>query len=316
MKKTKILITGGFGAIGYNLTQNLMRDKNVEISIIDNLSSGVSNFNSDIQFVHLDISNMEKVKAYFRENKPNYIYHLAAHFANQNSVDFPVSDVSTNILGFINVMESQKTNEELIKVIYASSSCVYGASTNMNENEVIFPYDTPYAINKYVGELYSKYYSEIQKMPIACARIFNSYGPGEMPGKYRNVIPNFIYKALSNEDIVITGTGRETRDFTYVSDTVDLLIRIAESQFNSAEVFNGGTGKKTEIGYLAETIIKLTKSNSKILYVKPRNWDHVKDRCSNIAKSQELLKYNPVVELQEGLELTITWIKEILKTRK
>lgn len=312
-KKIKILITGGFGALGYNLVKKLNSDSNNEIHIIDNFSAGTANYSKSITFTHIDIGNAEKISLFFKNYKPNYIYHLAAHFANQNSVDHPVSDVSTNIIGTINLFEAQKENKELKKIVYMSSSCVYGNNKIMTENININPYDTPYAINKYVGELYCKYYSEIHNLPSVCVRIFNSYGPGEMPGSYRNVIPNFIKKALNNEDIIITGTGDETRDFTYVDDTINLIVKLAISKFKTAEVFNGGTGIKTKIKFLAETIIELTKSNSTIIYDEPRDWDHVKNRCSDITKSKMMIGYKPKSEFRKGLMETISWLKEKIK---
>lgn len=303
----KVLVTGGLGAIGYNLIKKL-NELNFEIRIIDNLTSGISNFSNLIDTNILDITNNEKLETYFKNYKPNYIFHLAAHFANQNSVDHPRSDTETNILGLINILESQKNNNELKKFIYASSSCVYGNASRMSEDVSVNPFETPYAINKYVGELYTNYYNKIHSIPAVIIRVFNSFGPGEMPGKYRNVIPNFILKALKNEDIVITGTGEETRDFTNVGDTVNLFIKLATSDFNSSEIFNGGTGKKTTIKYLADTIIRLTKSKSKIIFKEKRDWDHVNDRCSNIEKSRDLLGYSPCKDFEEGLIETINWI--------
>jgi nucleoside-diphosphate-sugar epimerase len=312
-KKSKILITGGFGALGHNLIKKLNLDSNNEIHVIDNLSAGTVNFSKSIRFTHLDIGNKEKISAFFKDYKPNYIYHLAAHFANQNSVDHPISDVHTNVVGIINLFESQKGNKELQKVIYLSSSCVYGNIENMSETTKVTPYETPYAINKYVGELYCKYYSEIHKIPSVCVRIFNNFGPGEMPGPYRNVIPNFILKALQNEDLIITGTGDETRDFTFVDDTINLITSLATSKYQNAELFNGGTGKKTNIKLLAETIIDLTESSSKITYQAPRDWDHVKNRNSNITKSSKLIGYKPKSELRDCLIETILWIKDKMK---
>ena len=311
-KNIKVLITGGFGAIGYNLAQKLQKDDKYEIHIIDNLSAGSANFSPKLTFTYLDLSNSEKVNNFFKHYQPNVIFHLAAHFANQNSVDHPISDTYTNVIGSINLFEAQKNNSELLKIVYASSSCVYGNCDIMTETANVRPYETPYAINKFVGELYCKYYAEIHKIPSVCIRLFNSFGPGEMPGNYRNVIPNFINKALNNEDILITGTGNETRDFTYIDDTIDLLIKSAESQYINAEVFNAGTGKKLSIKELAENIIKLTNSTSKILYTSPRGWDHIKDRCSDISKSSALLGYKPESILKEGLTETINWLKKRL----
>ena len=311
-QNSKILITGGFGALGFNLINYLKNNFDCQIHVIDNLSSGHINFSKEIESSYIDIGNNEKLNSFFKNYQPNYIFHLAAHFANQNSVDHPLSDISTNVIGIVNLFESQRKNNELRKIIFASSSCVYGNNPDMSEDLMVLPYDTPYAINKYIGELYCKYYAEIHKLPIVSARIFNSFGPGEMPGQYRNVIPNFIKKALLNEDIIITGTGEETRDFTYVLDTVLLLSKLSLSEFKNAEIFNGGTGKKSSINNLTEKILRLTESKSKIVYTPARNWDHVKDRCSNIEKSERLLGYNPSHDLEEGLIKTINWIKEKL----
>ena len=310
---SKILITGGFGALGYNLIQYLKSNYNCEIQVIDNFSAGHVNFSNDVNFFYIDIGNTEKMNSFLKKYQPNFIFHLAAHFANQNSVDHPLSDISTNVVGLVNLFETQKNNTELKKIIFASSSCVYGNYKIMTEDINVSPYDTPYAINKYVGELYAKYYSEIHKIPIVSARIFNSFGPGEMSGNYRNVIPNFIHKALLNQPIYITGSGDETRDFTYVLDTVHLLSKMAVSEYCNAEIFNGGTGTNLKIKVLAEKIIELTDSTSEIRYIEPRNWDHVKDRCSNIEKSQKLLDYNPKFDFEEGLKLTINWIKTKLQ---
>jgi UDP-glucose 4-epimerase len=312
LNNSKILITGGFGALGHNLIEYLRNNYDCSIHVIDNFSAGHTNFFNEVPFSYIDIGNTEKLSTFFKNYQPNYIFHLAAHFANQNSVDHPLSDISTNVIGIVNLFETQKNNKELKKIIFASSSCVYGNSQIMKEDIDVSPYDTPYAINKYVGELYSKYYAEIHQIPIVSARIFNSFGPGEMPGQYRNVIPNFIQKALLNQTIQITGTGDETRDFTYVDDTVDLLLKLALSDYKNAEVFNGGTGTKLSIKRLAEEIITLTDSKSQIIYTAPRLWDHVKDRCSNIEKSKELLDYNPDYDFKSGLTKTINWLKEKL----
>lgn len=306
---TRILITGGFGALGYNLIQRLRQRGDVELHIVDNLSAGVANYSADVPFTHLDISNSETVSDFFRGYEPHLIFHLAAHFANQNSVDHPISDASTNILGTINVFEAQRHNPELRKLVYTSSSCVYGDHPVMSESTALDPHHTPYAINKYVGELYCRYYSRMQNVPAVCARVFNSYGPGEMPGRYRNVIPNFIAKALKGEDIVITGSGEETRDFTFAGDTVELLLKLADSEYRHGEVFNGGTGVTTSIRSVAEAIVRLTQSRSRIIFAPARSWDRVEHRCADIARSKELLNYAPSVDFERGLVEAVSWVK-------
>jgi nucleoside-diphosphate-sugar epimerase len=124
------------------------------------------------------------------------------------------------------------------------------------------------------------------------------------------VIPNFIEKALNGEDLVITGTGRESRDFTFVDDLIDLMIAAALSPSKDGEIYNGGTGFRTEILNMAEIIKEVTGSTSNIVFKPARNWDKVKDRLSDTSKSAAELSYAPSVKIREGLEKTIKWYKD------
>lgn len=310
MKNSRILVTGGAGAIGINLLNRLLKEEIKEIIVLDNLSSGKIDFLPEDQriiFYHVDIFRNDELKTIFEKYDFDYIFHLAAHFANQNSVDHPLSDIQTNIIGTMNLLEFCKTQNTLKKFVYASSSCVYGNSEIMNEDDFIYPHETPYAINKYTAEIYTKYYAHLFKIPAISIRIFNTYGPYELAGKYRNVIPKFIENAILGEDIIITGDGNETRDFTYCDDTIDLLIKASLSAERNGDYFNGGTGKETKIIDLAKLIIKLSDSNSKIVITPRRNWDLVTSRMSNIEKSERILLYKPKINLEEGLYKYIQW---------
>jgi UDP-glucose 4-epimerase len=307
--RNTVLITGGLGAIGFALASRLINQNFGSIYIMDNMSSGAHNADYIGNFIYCDIVNSEKIGVIIKKIAPTHVFHLAAHFANQNSVDFPLSDAQTNILGSINLFEGLRNVKNLKKVVYASSSCVYGHAPQMSETSQLTAFETPYAITKFVGELYAKYYSELHKIPAVSLRIFNTYGPGEAPGAYRNVIPNFINLALAGLPIKITGDGNETRDFTYVGDTVDLLLRAAASQFREGEIFNGGTGIETKISDLAELIIRLTGSRSEICYLPKRTWDQIPNRKSDNRKSKELLGYDPKIGLVDGLVPTIDWVR-------
>ena len=131
-----------------------------------------------------------------------------------------------------------------------------------------------------------------------------------MAGKYRNVIPNFIEKAINGEELSITGTGKETRDFTYVEDLIELMLLGACSNYHEGEIFNGGTGAKTEILKMAEIIKDHTDSVSQIAFKPSRNWDKVKDRMSDTSKSGKALGYAPKTSIEEGLQKTIKGYKE------
>lgn len=309
-----ICVTGGAGAIGCNLVRTLLTYNPKKIIILDNLSSGNVNFlprDKRIEFHHVDISNKEKLSSLI-PHTTDYIFHLAAHFANQNSVDYPVSDGETNIKGIINLLEISK-KLDLKKFINCSSSCVYGnKSSLMSLDDSLYPFDTPYAINKFTSELYSKFYYEHHKVPTINIRIFNTYGSYEVGGKYRNVIPNFINLALSNLPLKITGTGKETRDFTYVDDTCNLLSLAATSSISQGKVYNGGTGIETDIFTLASLIKELCNSTSEIIFHPRRDWDTVKSRVSDISLSTQDLRYTPLfTDLKQNLIKTINWYKTI-----
>lgn len=312
-RNARILVTGGAGFIGNNLVRRLLQNEVSDIVIMDNQSSGMAVFLPDdnrITFVGMDIDKMDKLNFVINQHEFDYVFHLAAHFANQNSVDHPFSDIQTNIVGTVSLLEILKHHKSLKKFVYASSSCVYGTAATMSEDTYIYPSETPYSINKYTAELYTQYYAHLFHVPTVSIRIFNTYGPYELAGKYRNVIPNFIEKAINGEDLIITGTGKETRDFTYVEDLVDLMMMAALSNSKEGEIFNGGTGRKTEIKHMAEIIREVTGSQSAIVFRPARNWDKVKDRVSNLSKSAAELNYSPSVEIREGLERTIKWYKE------
>lgn len=313
LKNARVLVTGGAGFIGNNLARRLLQCEVSQIVIMDNQSSGMSVFlpnDARIIFVGMDIDKMDKLNFIINQHTFDYVFHLAAHFANQNSVDHPFSDIQTNIVGTVGLLEILKFHKSLKKFVYASSSCVYGTTENMTEETYIYPSETPYSINKYTAELYTQYYAHLFHVPTLSIRIFNTYGPYEMAGKYRNVIPNFIEKAINGEELIITGTGKETRDFTYVEDLIDLMLLAACSTYREGEIFNGGTGAKTEILKMAEIIKNETNSTSAIIFKPARNWDKVKDRMSDTNKSANALGYSPKVSIEEGLKKTIKWYQD------
>ena len=308
MSIKNILITGGAGSIGSNLVHKLHRKK-YKIFVVDNLSSGFKNkLPRNIKFIKGSIYNSSILNKIFRY-KYDTVIHLAAFFANQNSVDHPEKDLKTNGIGTLKLLEKSKKNN-VKKFIYISSSCVYGNQKTMIESNYKYKPDTPYAITKLLGEYYCNFYSKKFKMDISIARIFNCYGPGEMPGKYRNVIPNFIKCAINNQDIVITGDGNEVRDFTYVDDIINGIYLLLNNQKNKSDnTFNFGSGRQTNIFSLAKKIIKFTNSKSKIKFVKKRDWDLVKKRLANIDKAKDILNYQPKTNIDEGLKKTIKWLK-------
>lgn len=309
-----VLVTGGVGAIGVNLVRKLNELDTKRIIILDDLSSSYE-WNipkgDKIQLIKGDILDDEKLNWAFR-SKPDIVFHLAAHFANQNSVDNPETDLMVNGMGTLKVLQySDLVGVE--RFVYASSGCgIYGSDSKMpfEEHDVSMKLYTPYQVTKMLGELYSNYFHNLYELPIVNARFFNSFGPGEVPGKYRNVIPNFFYWAMNNIPLPITGTGEETRDFTYVSDIVEGLLAMAYYKEAVGEALNLGAGREVMIKDLARWINELTDNDAGIIFKERRSWDKKNRLLSSIDKARRVLKYEPKIDFRQGLVHTHQWFKE------
>lgn len=307
-----VLITGGAGCVGSNLSLKLSRHAE-KIIILDNLDSSYPwNIPSadNIQFVKGDILDDEKLKLVFKET-PDYVFHLAAHFANQNSVDNPEKDLMVNGLGILKVLEHSHSSG-VERFIYSSSGCgVYGLDSKMpfEEHDVSISLHTPYQVTKLLGELYTNYFYNLYDLPIVNARFFNVFGPGEVPGKYRNVIPNFFFWAMNEQPLPITGDGTETRDWTYVDDIVQGLMAMGIVDEAVGESINLGSGKETRVIDMAQQINKLTGNREGINYVTRRDWDAKTCLLSSIEKAKKILDYKPQVTFYQGLKETYNWFE-------
>jgi len=313
-KDKKILVTGGAGAIGSRLVRKLL-ELDVFVIVLDNLSSGYSwNLpqSNNMLFVGGAITNDIDLKRVFNE-KPEIIFHLAAFFANQNSVDYPEKDLKTNGLGTLKLMEYSVIYNKLERFVYASSGCsIYPSDAPMPYKEELTTMylSSPYQVTKMLGELYGNYFYKQYGIPFTKARFFNSYGPGEVPGQYRNVIPNFIYWAIKGKSLPITGTGEETRDFTYVDDIVDGLLRLGYYEAAIGEAFNLAAGREIKIKYLADTINQLVGNNAGIKYLSRRKWDTKPRILASNIKAKEKLGFNPDPDFEKGLKVAIKWFKD------
>jgi len=310
----KVLVTGGAGCIGSNLTRGLIKANAKKISVLDDLSSArkwnIPN-ESNVSFITGSILDDGVLKKAFSQ-KPDYVFHLAALFANQNSIDHPETDLMVNGLGTLKLLEYSHFNK-VGKFVFASSGCsVYGsqAPLPLKEDFVSLHLDTPYQITKLLGELYCNFFHNYYGLPVVIGRFFNVYGPGEIPGKYRNVIPNFMYWALHNQPLPITGTGEETRDFTFVEDIVEGVLRAGVIPEAVGEAFNLASGKETKIICLANMVNRLAGNKGGVKFVEKRDWDKIVRRRASIEKARKTLGYEPKTEIKEGLEKTLNWFLE------
>ncbi|ODV48841.1 nucleoside-diphosphate-sugar epimerase [Methanohalophilus euhalobius] len=312
-KGSTILVTGGAGAVGGNLCRKLSEMGAEKVIILDDLSSSYE-WNipkaDNVNFIEGDILDDEMLKRVFKE-QPDYVFHLAAHFANQNSVDNPEKDLNVNGLGILKVLQyAQLVDVE--RFVYSSSGCgVYGLESKMpfEEHDVSINLHTPYQVTKLLGELYTNYFQNLYDLPIVNARFFNSYGPGEVPGRYRNVIPNFFYWAMNGIPLPITGEGAETRDWTYVGDIVNGLVAMGVEEKAIGEAFNLGSGKDHQVIEMANIVNDLTGNEAGIIYKERRNWDVKTKLLSCVDKANNTLDYEPQMKFKDGLEHVHNWFE-------
>ncbi|MCL4481714.1 MAG: NAD-dependent epimerase/dehydratase family protein [Bacteroidetes bacterium] len=322
-KSRSILVTGGAGAIGSNLIialSSLVGEKG-KVVVLDNLSS-IKEKNPwnvaplpNIMFVEGDVRSDIDLKRVFKEDI-SIVYHLAAFFANQNSIDYPEISADVDILGHIRLLEYSRL-AKVEKFVYASSGCaIYGSFPKLPlmEDFISMHLTTPYQINKMTGEMYNNFYFHNYKLPIVNCRFFNSYGPGEVPGQYRNVIPNFIYWAMKGQSLPLTGTGEETRDFTFVLDLVQGLIKSGFYTEAVGENFNLASGKEISIVGMMELVNKTTDNKAPIHYKPRRHWDTKPRLLASIEKASRLIQYKPLVDFDEGFALTKKWFNDNWET--
>ncbi len=309
-----ILVTGGAGAIGSNLVRALGELEARMVIILDDLSSA-ARWNipalPNVLFVEGSILDEVELKRVFFEG-PEIVFHLAALFANQNSIDHPETDLLVNGLGTLKILQySQLAGVK--RVVYASSGCsIYGSNAPLplTEEFMSLHLSSPYQITKMLGELYSNFFEHHYGLPVVKTRFFNSYGPGEIPGQYRNVIPNFIFWAMQGRPLPITGTGEETRDFTYVGDIVDGLLRAGFFEAAVGQEFNLASGRETKIVDLARMINEQTGNQAGILFSERRKWDTKPRLLASVERAKGLIGYQPNTPFEEGLKNTVAWFRE------
>jgi nucleoside-diphosphate-sugar epimerase len=311
-----VLVTGGAGCIGTNLCRKLAELNAEKVVILDDLSSAYE-WNvpraNNISFVHGSILDDEMLKRVYKE-KPDYVFHLAAHFANQNSVDNPETDLMVNGMGTLKVLQYAHL-ADVQRFVYSSSGCgVYGLDSKMpfEEPDISISLHTPYQVTKLLGELYTNYFHNLYGLPVVNARFFNVFGPGEVPGRYRNVIPNFFYWAMNKQALPITGDGTETRDWTYVDDIIDGLLAMGIKEEAVGEAINLGSGVEHRVIDLANNVNELTGNEAGIKYVERRDWDVKHRLLSSITKAKRLLGYEPQTGFEDGLKKVHAWFVENL----
>jgi nucleoside-diphosphate-sugar epimerase len=300
----RVIVTGGAGFIGSNLVRALVAQGH-QVTVVDNLATTwslrlIEDVADRIEFIHGDVRLPEDLERVGR--RPfDRVYHLAASFANELSMEYPTIDMRSNIEGTLNVLDmARRLGCGLF--VYSGSSSSYGdLPVPFEEDAASRPY-TPYATSKHVGE----HYVRSSGLPYAVFRLFNVYGPGDPPGRYRNAVPNMM-AALGRADGRIRIFGREaTRDFTYIDDVVRVLLDAPRA---SGQVVNVGTGTETPIVELARQILRLfDMPEDRMILEEPRAWDRVVRRCASVARLRALFGWVPSTPLAEGLRQAARWM--------
>jgi nucleoside-diphosphate-sugar epimerase len=312
MKNKNILVTGGAGFIGSNLVKQLIDDGN-KVRVLDNFSSGyASNLDSlkPIKINHVDVINKDLVE--FLMKDVDIVFHLAASVGNKRSIDNPIIDAETNVIGTLNILEAAR-KAGVKKIITSSSAGIYGElkTIPINENHPVEP-DTPYGCTKLCEEKLCLSYAKMYDIEIICLRYFNVYGENQRFDAYGNVIPIFVYRMFNGQPLLIYGDGEQTRDFVNVKDVVQANIKAAETQGISG-AFNIGSGKNVTINKLVNLMIS-NYSGSVVVEHTDKRMGDVKDSLADISMAKEKLSYNPNVDLETGLSEYIEWVKDNIKT--
>ena len=313
IKNKNILITGAAGFIGSNLLEKLLNEDNF-ILIIDNFNDYYSgkeeqlykilenySFKKDYDIIKGDLIN----KTIFQviNYEIDIIFHLAAQASVLYSIDNAIEISNNNINSTVNVYE-YALNQDVEKIIYASSSSVYGNPlyTPVDEDHPKNPI-SPYAVSKLCGEIYANYYYRQYHLPVIILRFYTVYGPRGRPDM---AIRKFFDLINKNKEIIIYGDGEQLRDFIYVSDIVNGLILAAENKESNGEIFNLGNSNPISINDLVDKIYNIFNKPKKVKYVDKQQGD-VDITFSKIEKAKEILNYYPKISIDKGLEYTYGW---------
>lgn len=313
----KIIVTGGAGFIGSNLSIELVR-RGYKVKVIDNLSTGlIKNLNSikdNVEFIEGDIRSLDFLEKQFAGY--DIILHQAALGSVPRSINDPQSTHESNVTGTLNVLIAAR-NKDIKKVVYASSSSIYGNREYFGKERIIMKREmmkpmplSPYAISKISAEYYVKVFSHIYGLPTITLRYFNVFGPRQNPNsQYAAVIPLFIKAMLRGERPMVYGDGKQSRDFTFVSNNVEANILAMNAKSKEGETINIACSQTISILQLINSINSILGTTIKPKFNQPRIGE-VKNSLADITKAKKLINYSPIVYFEEGLKKTIEWYRE------
>jgi UDP-glucose 4-epimerase len=310
-----VLVTGGAGFIGSNITEALLLRGN-RVVVLDDLSTGkmenVLNLpeSDNLKFVKGSIMDSGLLRSIMKSENITFISHQAAMASVAKSVADPVKTMDINVSGTANLFHIA-AEYGCKRIVFASSSAVYGDSPELPKRENMpFASKSPYAMSKASNEMLADVFSGLYGIDIVGLRYFNVYGKCQDPASdYAAVIPRFITQALRNDPVTIEGDGGQTRDFIYIEDVVNANITALTSDRISGSVFNVANGHQTSILDLAKMIIEATESKSEIMF-KPARTGDIRDSVGDTSNTVANLGYRNKNTMQEGLAATVAWYRD------
>jgi nucleoside-diphosphate-sugar epimerase len=308
---SKVLVTGGAGFIGSNLADELIR-QGAKVKIIDDLSTGfrenLEEIKGDFDFIEGSLNDADKLQKAVEDVE--IIFHQAALPSVFRSVENPSATHEACVNATFNLLNSAKENN-VRRLVYAASSSAYGDQPTLPKVETMRPEPlSPYAGAKLMGEYYCQVFSRVYNLETISLRYFNVFGPRQNPSSmYSGVISRFIDALMKNETPVIYGDGEQSRDFTYIANVVDANIKAAQTNQGIGEVMNAANGERISLNQLLEVLKKITGKPGVTAEFKEERKGDVKHSQADNTRAVELLGYEQLVGLEEGLQKTIDWWK-------
>jgi nucleoside-diphosphate-sugar epimerase len=306
MSRRAALVTGGSGFIGGHLAETLV-GQGWQVRVLDDFSSGreenLAAVAGEVELVRGSICDPETLERVVKGVE--VVFHQAAVPSVPRSIAEPVRTNEVNVTGTLNVLEAARQGG-VRRVVYAASSSAYGDTVELPKVETMPATPlSPYALQKYAGEVYCRLYHDLYGLETVALRYFNIYGPRQDPkSAYAAVIPLFVQCCLENKPPTVHGDGEQTRDFTMVADAVQANLRAADAPSAPGHVCNVAAGRRTSLNQLLQHIRELTGSRVEADYGPPREGD-VRDSLASLDRARELLDYEPEVDLREGLRRTV-----------
>jgi nucleoside-diphosphate-sugar epimerase len=302
------LITGGAGFIGSHIVEELVT-RGERVRVVDNLSTGTRenllSVMGEIDFIEGDLRDLE-VTARAMEGV-DFVMHQAAIPSVPRSIKDPKGSTENNLNATLNLLMAAR-NAGVKRVVYASSSSVYGDSPTLPKKEDFLPAPlSPYAASKLAGEYYCQVFHHVYGLGTVCLRYFNVFGPRQDPlSPYAAVIPKFITCALAKKPLIIFGDGEQSRDFSFVANVVRANLLACEAEGVAGETFNVGCGVQISLNHLVKELQTIFDADLHVEYTEPRPGD-VKYSLASIKKAQKLMGYDSIVPFGEGLHRTVEW---------